>query len=129
MPEPSDAEMVKIFESFARISDVWGGTRRGIIISVNGARVGTWSWNKSQMVINPEDREFRRTFRKLKREGILRRIPIKLKDTAGKVIENAGESGLRILPINQATPGILDFALKQLGYLVIDLNLPLAPEA
>lgn len=117
----------EIVQSFARLADVWGVTRKGLVVSINGARVGTWSWNKQRMVINAEDDEFGKVVRRLQKDGIIHRVPGEVRPS-DDAEETTGTSILEVLPLTKATPGLLDSALKQEGYLVIDLNLPLLNE-
>jgi len=122
------SEEKTLLQSFARLGQVWGVARKGYIATVNGAIVGTWAWNTSKMPINPNDKEFTKTIRGLQKSGILHRVPVQgptLKDfDQAEAVSDS--SRLEAMPLNQANPGLLDYALKQLGYLVIDSNLPVA---
>ena len=121
------AEEKTLLQSFARLGQVWGVARKGYIATVNGAVVGTWAWNTTKMILNPTDKDFTKAVRGLQKSGILHRVPVSgptEQDLNAEAVSDT--SRLEAMPLNQANPGILDYALKQLGYLVIDSNLPVA---
>ncbi len=121
---PHKATDEELLAAFSRLAQVWDVARSGIIVSFNGARVASWNWNKTRMFVNPEDLAFRKIFRQLNKNGVLKRIPNK---KLGKepVVDS---TVLTTIPISQTTPGELDHHLKTSGYYLIDLNLPLIDE-
>jgi hypothetical protein len=114
---PTDKELL---DAFSRLSQAWDIERSGIITSFNGARVASWNWNKRRMLVNPETDDFRKLFRRLNKNGVLKRIPSK---KLGKepTVDN---TVLVTVPVSQSTPGELDHTLKGEGYYLIDLNVP-----
>lgn len=119
----------QLLEAFVRIGQVWGQARRGIIVSFNGARVGTWSWAQNRMMIKPEDETFRKVIRKLNRQGIITSTlapKIETEEIDNSDISFFGPAvAFQTEPLSSAAPGTLDHALKLEGFYLIDLNLPI----
>ncbi len=118
---PTDKELL---DAFSRLSQAWDIERSGIIITFNGARVASWNWNKTRMLVNPESDDFRKLFRRLNKDGVLKRIPSK---RLGKepVVDSTVLVGV---PVSQSTPGELDHMLKNEGYYLIDLDVPVVKD-
>jgi len=114
---PTDKELLA---AFTRLSQAWDIERSGIITTFNGARVASWNWNKRRMLVNPENDGFRKLFRRLNKNGVLKRIPSKRLGTE-PVVDN---TVLVSVPVSESTPGELDHMLKGEGYYLIDLNVP-----
>lgn len=110
-----------VFAAFKRIGEIWGQSRRGIVVSFNGARVGTWVWNPGRMLIKTEDKDFKVLIDNLQKQGIMVREPIKkaVRKDSGL---GSTESTLVTVPLGSVAPGTLDHALKMKGYFVIDLQ-------
>jgi hypothetical protein len=122
----------QLLESFVRIGQVWGAARRGVIVSFNGARVGTWFWQNDRMMIKPEDEEFRKVIRKLNKQGITVASPaprIGVEELDNSDISFWGTTmAFETEPLSSAAPGTLDHALKLEGFFLIDLNLSIQRE-
>lgn len=114
----------QLIDTFERIDKVWGISRKGLIISLNGARVGVWQWNREGMFINPQSAQFRKDFRELSKSGILIHQPVKIEKNED-VDDTISSSILRTIPIARASPGELDSALKEIGYFMIETDLNL----
>lgn len=125
----------ELLEAFARIGNVWGLTRQGIIVSFNGARVGTWTWTQSKMMIKPENDDFKSVVKKLNKEGISVAVPAPRIDVGEAELKDSDVAfyGPTIAfdtePLANAAPGLLDHALKLEGFYLIDLNLPIGKDA
>jgi hypothetical protein len=113
---------IEIINALDNIGSVWGVARSGIVVSLTGGRVGTWNWNQSRLLVNPEDDNFKKAFRELSKRGILVREPTK-RSKENAADEDSIASVLRVMPFTKASPGELDFALKEIGYFVIETNL------
>lgn len=125
----TESEQATLLRAFAQISETWGNARKGIIVSVNGNRVGTWTWTKSSLLVNPQDDEFKKTTRQLSKDGVLIRQPSKLELDAPVDADFPGDRSVLVnKAFSRLTPGELDHALKSEGFFLIDLDIPLAEE-
>src|SRR3970040_1118725 len=128
----AEAREKQLLEAFTRIGNAWGITRQGIIVSFNGARVGTWTWTQNKMMLKPEEADFKHTVRKLTRDGISITVPAPKIEREGlddSDIVFAGHTvAVDTTPLASAAPGLLDHALKLEGFYLIDLNVPIQKE-
>lgn len=116
----------EIIDTIETLNTVWGVSRSGLIISLSGARVGTWTWNKARLLVSPQNDQFKKDFRQLTANGILIKEPVKGDKNLDVETDSTTSmpSTLRVLPVSQAAPGELDFALKAIGYFMIETDLP-----
>jgi len=125
----TEQQQRKLIDAFTRISEVWGVARRGLIVSTAGTRVGTWSWNKSNLLINPRDDEFKKLIRRLIKDGVFVRQTARRELDVPKDVEFPGDTSVLLSkPLTRLTPGEFDHALKVEGYFVVDLDVPLGEE-
>lgn len=123
---PTDREII---DAFAGISEVWGVARKGILVGLNGARAGTWSWNKRRMFVNPEEgSDFLKVMRRLQKDGVVVREPAS--KLSGSDDNLTGDASVQVTKeLGRLTPGELDHALKLEGFFLIDSELPISNEA
>lgn len=122
----TESEQKRLLDAFTQISETWGIARKGIIVSTNGNRVGTWTWNKSSILVNPQDDTFKKLVRQLSKNGVLIRQPSKLELDAPVDAEFPGDSSVLVSKaFTRLTPGELDHALKIEGFFLVDLDIPL----
>jgi hypothetical protein len=121
----TNEEILRAFENY---NNLWKTSRSGLIIGLTGARVGTWIYRNNTLIVDPEDDDFKKDFRKLSKEGIIVREPSRRLEVEDEDVDPGDASVLRILPISQAGPGDLDSSLKIMGYFMIETDLPLAKE-
>lgn len=123
----TEKEQKKLLDAFTQISEVWGTARNGLIVAANGSRAGTWSWNKSALLVRPQDDQFRTLIRRLTKDGVLiRQVTKRELDNPQDADFPADNTVLVSRPLVRLTPGELDHVLKVQGYFVIDLDVPIA---
>lgn len=118
----------QVLEAFARIGTVWGQARKGIIVSFNGVRVGTWVWQKSRMLVKSETKDFKTLIQDMQKNGILVQEPAEALGTPEDELLPGPATSLVSIPFGSAAPGVLDHALKLEGYYLLDLAIPLVKE-
>jgi len=123
----TETEQKRLLRAFTQISETFGLSRKGIIVSSNGNRVGTWNWTKTSILINPQDDEFKKIIRGFSKNGVFVKQPTKEGTglEAPTDDEFPGDNTILVSkPLIRLTPGELDHALKQEGFFVIDLDVP-----
>lgn len=122
---PTEKEQRAVLDAFTKISETWGIARKGMIVTSNGVRVGTWSWNKSALLVRPIEDTFKTLIRRLVKDGVLVRQVTKSELEAPKDADFPADNTVLVSrPLARLTPGELDHTLKVDGYFVIDLDLP-----
>ena len=123
----SEKEPKEVLDAFTQISEVWGTARNGMIVSANGSRAGTWAWNKSALLVRPQDDEFKKLIRRMTKDGVMvRKVTKREIDDPQDADFPADNTVLVSRPLARLTPGELDHVLKVAGYFVIDLDVPIA---
>lgn len=123
MAQYSDEEIIQAFKDF---NDVWKISRSGLIISLTGARAGTWTWQSKILTVNAEDETFKKDLRQLVKQGIIvRELTLGFTGSEDDIVKSGDASTLKIVPVSQAYPGQLDSALKVMGYFMLETSLGL----
>lgn len=134
----SDTEkFVAVTNALQVIGKIWQPGRTGLILSLNGVRVGIWKWTKSRMLVVADkgaDKRFNKLLTKYKNEGIPVVSFVTKIDEENPVLEDDAKfvsnqaTSISMTPLTNLTPGDLDTVLKAQGYFMLDYNLPVSAE-
>ena len=129
----SEREIVeRTLEAVVALSQIWNVGRQGLIVTLTGARVGTWKWDTNRMLLSAErgaaGKDFAKLLSRLQKEGVFVSGLAPAAEPKDGAIESVSVVYQQI-ELSRASPGELDAALKGLGYYLLDLDLAFAAPA